>query len=137
MRRAGRPPIVARPASGRSRPRIIRIVVDLPEPFGPRNPVTEPGCTVKLRLSTARTGPYFLLRPLASIMTSPWPRTPVACPMPATLESSRPKENVASWRPDPQAGTRSGRGITPGPPDGAVVHPGAGMRRGHRTSRRC
>ena len=33
----------ARPASGRSRPRIIRIVVDLPAPFGPTNPVTRPG----------------------------------------------------------------------------------------------
>ena len=31
------------PAVGASRPRIIRIVVDLPAPLGPRNPVTTPG----------------------------------------------------------------------------------------------
>jgi len=29
------------------------MVVDFPEPFGPRNPVTTPGETLKLRLSTA------------------------------------------------------------------------------------
>ena len=31
----------------------MRMVVDFPEPFGPRNPVTTPGETVKLRPSTA------------------------------------------------------------------------------------
>ena len=34
-----------------------RIVVLLPEPFGPRKPVTRPGCTSKLRSSTASTRP--------------------------------------------------------------------------------
>jgi hypothetical protein len=34
-----------------------RIVVDLPDPFGPRNPVTMPGRTVKLSPSTARFSP--------------------------------------------------------------------------------
>ena len=38
---------------GASRPMIMRIVVDLPAPFGPRKPVTIPGRTVKLRSSTA------------------------------------------------------------------------------------
>lgn len=38
--RKGRPLIVTRPAVGRSRPTIMRIVVDFPEPLGPRNPVT-------------------------------------------------------------------------------------------------
>src|SRR5699024_6968431 len=33
---------------GSSRPMIIRIVVDLPAPFGPRKPVTLPGWMVKL-----------------------------------------------------------------------------------------
>ena len=37
------PLTVDRPAVGASRPRIIRIVVDLPEPWGPRKPVTRPG----------------------------------------------------------------------------------------------
>ena len=31
----------------------MRIVVDLPAPLGPRNPVTMPGRTVKLSPSTA------------------------------------------------------------------------------------
>ena len=42
------------PAVAASRPRISRMVVDLPAPLGPRNPVTRPGCTVKERRSTAR-----------------------------------------------------------------------------------
>jgi hypothetical protein len=32
---------------------IMRIVVDLPAPFGPRKPVTVPGRTSKVRPSTA------------------------------------------------------------------------------------
>ena len=36
---------------------ISRIVVDLPEPFGPRKPVTTPGRTLKLSSSTASLGP--------------------------------------------------------------------------------
>jgi hypothetical protein len=35
----------------------MRIVVDLPAPFGPRKPVTLPGSTSKLRSSTARVAP--------------------------------------------------------------------------------
>src|ERR1700677_4449798 len=34
-------------------PVIIFMVVDLPDPFGPRYPVTSPGCAEKLTLSTA------------------------------------------------------------------------------------
>jgi hypothetical protein len=48
---------VTPPAVGRSRPRIIRIVVDLPAPLGPRKPVTRPGSTVKLMPSTAVFAP--------------------------------------------------------------------------------
>jgi hypothetical protein len=48
------------PAGGRSRPSIMRIVIDLPAPLGPRKPVTVPGSTVKLTSSTARTEPYCL-----------------------------------------------------------------------------
>jgi hypothetical protein len=44
---------VTLPLVGRSRPTIMRIVVDLPAPFGPRKPVTWPGRTVKLMPSTA------------------------------------------------------------------------------------
>jgi hypothetical protein len=40
----------------------MRIVVDLPAPFGPRKPVTWPGRTVKLMPSTAVFVPYVLAR---------------------------------------------------------------------------
>ena len=52
-----RPCTLTSPALGASRPRIVRIVVDLPAPFGPRNPVTLPGSTSKLRSSTATVAP--------------------------------------------------------------------------------
>jgi hypothetical protein len=48
---------IARPALGWSSPIMHRIVVLFPEPFGPRNPVTTPGCTSKLRLPTATFAP--------------------------------------------------------------------------------
>src|SRR5689334_22512027 len=51
------PPKVAVPESGCTRPSTMRSVVVLPAPFGPRNPVTEPGSTVKLSRSTARILP--------------------------------------------------------------------------------
>jgi hypothetical protein len=60
------------PLVGRSRPAIIRIVVDLPAPFGPRNPVTTPGSTTKLSWSTAVLSPYRLVRPSISIMSRPF-----------------------------------------------------------------
>src|SRR5882757_3696277 len=56
------------PLLGRSRPSSIRIVVDLPAPFGPRKPVTTPGRTVKVRWSTAVLSPYRLVSPCNSIM---------------------------------------------------------------------
>src|SRR5690606_20571523 len=39
--------------------------------FGPRKPVTRPGRTVKVRSSTARTGPKFFVRPRTSTTPSP------------------------------------------------------------------
>src|ERR1035437_1848287 len=39
------------------------MVVDLPAPLGPRNPVTTPGFTTKLSPSTAALSPYLLVRP--------------------------------------------------------------------------
>jgi hypothetical protein len=35
----------------------MRMVVDFPEPLGPRKPVTTPGGTSKVRLSTAVDAP--------------------------------------------------------------------------------
>src|SRR3954454_15976085 len=46
----------------------MRIVVDLPAPFGPRNPVTVPASTVKSAWSTATRSPYRLVSPTARIM---------------------------------------------------------------------
>jgi hypothetical protein len=53
----GRPATVARPDVGASSPAISRIVVDFPAPFGPRNPVTRPGSTVKRSPSTTVVRP--------------------------------------------------------------------------------
>src|SRR5262249_5682213 len=47
---------------------IILMVVDLPEPFGPRKPVTCPGRTENDRPSTASVRPYRLVTPRASII---------------------------------------------------------------------
>src|ERR1700730_5123916 len=64
------PLILTDPASGASRPMIIRIVVDLPDPFGPRNPVTWPGLTSNERSSTATVSWYRFVTPLTSITVS-------------------------------------------------------------------
>jgi hypothetical protein len=48
---------VTEPLVGSSRPRIIRMVVDFPAPFGPRKPVTTPGWTVNVRSETAVVRP--------------------------------------------------------------------------------
>src|SRR4051812_47481136 len=60
--------MVAVPAVGWSSPRISRIVVVLPAPFGPRKPVTMPGSTEKVRSSTARVVPNTLVSPDNSII---------------------------------------------------------------------
>ncbi len=48
---------------------IMRIVVDLPDPFGPRKPVTTPGVTEKERSLTANVLPKRLDRPWVTIMS--------------------------------------------------------------------
>src|ERR1019366_3005077 len=58
---------------------ITRIVVDLPAPLGPTNPVTCPGWTVNVIPSSATVGPKCLRRPLTSIVAS----------MPATVGKRR------------------------------------------------
>src|SRR5215470_5771998 len=54
------------PLLGARNPAIMRIVVVLPAPLGPRKPSTPPRWTAKLTLSTAVIGPKCLLRPLTS-----------------------------------------------------------------------
>jgi hypothetical protein len=48
---------MAVPEVGGTKPVIIFIVVDLPAPFGPRNPRTSPRGTVKEMSSTAANNP--------------------------------------------------------------------------------
>src|SRR6266480_5232738 len=57
-----RPHTETLPALGGMKPVIMRIVVDLPAPLGPRNPSTSPFPTSKETPSTARFGPKDLLR---------------------------------------------------------------------------
>jgi hypothetical protein len=59
----GRPSKVAVPDVGRTSPSSMRRVVVLPEPFGPRNPVTAPGRTCAVSRSTARVAPKRLVSP--------------------------------------------------------------------------
>src|SRR5215211_7299405 len=60
--------MVALPEVGWSSPRIMRIVVVLPAPFGPRKPVTMPGSMVQVSSSTARVRPNTFLSPANSII---------------------------------------------------------------------
>lgn len=46
----------------------MRMVVDFPAPLGPRKPVTTPGLTWKLRLSTAVFAPNRFVSPSSSII---------------------------------------------------------------------
>src|SRR5258705_10916362 len=61
------PSIRMSPLVARARPSSKRIVVVLPDPFGPRNPNTEPRGTARSRESTARCRPNVLVKPTVSI----------------------------------------------------------------------
>ena len=63
-----RPATVAVPEVGGVSPTMIRMVVDLPAPLGPRKPVTRPGRAVKVTSSTAVKPPYFLVSASTVIM---------------------------------------------------------------------
>ena len=156
--RAG-PSTVAVPEVGRARPRTQRIVVVLPEPLGPRKPVTRPGWMVTVRSSTATRAPYRLVRPASSITGSAWPagrhRVCEARPLsglwqaavrPRTTRVARPARTGSrpSGGPMPPARTpdqTAPRTVSPtgvgydGPKDG----PGparAGRRHAHHAERR-
>ena len=58
---------------------MMRIVVDLPAPLGPRKPVTRPGSAVKLTWSTAVKSPYFLVTDSSVIMRSVLSVWPSGC----------------------------------------------------------
>src|SRR5262245_8076152 len=61
------PAISTRPADGVRYPARMRRIVVLPEPLGPRSPMTSPRFTVRQTPSTARRGPYHLVRPSATM----------------------------------------------------------------------
>jgi hypothetical protein len=65
----GMPNTVAVPRSGRCKPRIMSIVVDLPAPFGPSKATVSPGQMVASMPRTACTGPDGLLNILASAVS--------------------------------------------------------------------
>src|SRR5712691_4452270 len=65
--RMSKPATRAFPAVGDIKPHSILISVDLPDPFGPRNPNISPPSTDRLRLSTAVTSPNLFVSPLISI----------------------------------------------------------------------
>ena len=69
--RYGIPNTDAVPSVGATSPRIIRSVVLLPAPFGPRNPVTRPGFTSNERSSTAVTSPNRFVRLLTEMAGEP------------------------------------------------------------------
>src|ERR1043166_5567362 len=56
------PPTETSPAEGGMKPVIMRIVVDLPAPLGPRNPSTSPFSTVNETPLTAVIAPKDFLR---------------------------------------------------------------------------
>ena len=56
-RTTSKPATLASPAVGFASVQRILIVVDLPAPFGPRNPNVSPACTARSRPRTASTSP--------------------------------------------------------------------------------
>src|SRR5262249_37309717 len=132
------PSIVAVPDWGRSRPRISRIVVDLPAPFGPRNPVTRPGCTVNDRFSTASVLPYRLVSVRASITRSPYLLALTSppgrrCSAVAPRGNQSVTESALTWRTMATGpATPSGPGDSPGSACGDPAGPGprSGGQRG-------
>src|SRR6266550_2604203 len=57
-----KPPTVTLPSVGGIKPVIMRMVVDLPAPLGPRKPSTSPRSTENETPSTARLGPNVLTK---------------------------------------------------------------------------
>ena len=60
------------PAVGASKPVSSLMVVDFPEPFGPRKPNSVPAATCKFRSRTAITRPNVLVTPRASMPNAEW-----------------------------------------------------------------
>src|SRR3954451_23456372 len=87
-----RPSTVAVPAEAGTRPVIIRIVVVLPAPLGPRKPVTVPGSRVNETSSTTVRPPYCLVSPLTVIIRTSMGRPLSMTNLPGTPCSPRRPE---------------------------------------------
>src|SRR5512142_3394094 len=70
----------------------MRMVVDLPDPFGPRKPVTTPGRTLNVSESTASFGPYRLVSPCASIIVGDLPSVGAPDGRQAGVRARHPQE---------------------------------------------
>src|SRR3712207_5016978 len=128
----GRPLTSARPDVAGTRPVIIRIVVVLPAPLGPRKPVTVPDSSSNDTSSTTVRSPYFLVRPLTVIISASSTGISgsgenVRCPGGAVASADRPNPGRrTSRRRQPKVDPRrrpSG--------DGAVINPRLRSRYGH------
>src|SRR4029450_11964314 len=110
------------------------MVVDFPAPLGPRNPVTLPGRTVKLRSSTASLSPYRLVNPWTSIMLSAFSAVPLGSGWPerygpgaGRASGDAPRSRGGSVRDLPDGVLACV--LTPGPtPRGCVRMAGDGSR---------
>ncbi len=72
------------------------MVVVLPAPFGPRKPKTWPGGTLKVRPSSATTGPNLRLSPISSRDTL---RPSVSVLAAADVTVTAPSIPVPAWLP--------------------------------------
>src|SRR5256885_349797 len=106
----GRPLTETSPASPSSSPAIIRSVVVLPHPLGPRSVTHSPSCTSKVTASTASTSPKRLLKPLTAILVSNSPpslspprrRANKAPPTLYAVAARRPVGGVPRRAPEPR-----------------------------------
>src|SRR5712691_11445975 len=97
------PLIVMRPAVGLSSPAIMRMVVVLPAPLGPRKPWVSPGSTARLTPSTAVKDPYVLTSASTAIMPSGGLRPAMGAAVPAgKRDLERPQ--VLGGPPDEHGG---------------------------------
>src|SRR5829696_9955396 len=95
------------PLVGKANPRMARIVVDFPDPFGPRKPLTRPGRTTNDRSSTATVLPNRLVRF----------RTSITCPTVRMATAERILPPQAATTAPAVAARRGSRGAE-------ALHPG-------------
>ena len=97
---------------------MMRIVVDLPAPFGPRKPVTRPGSATKDTSSTAVKPPYVLVTPSTVIMRRASSRHAAAAHRPQgsrTADQSRGRARPRALRPRARAAPSAERRAGPTP----------------------